>query len=76
VPINTKNNNIFMPSTARLLGGFFRWLLKGCKTSLKDEIEGNLDATWGSTYDMENYIIGLIASVIIIGTVIFVFFTK
>jgi len=65
-----------MPETARLLGGFVRWLLKGCKTSLKDEVEGNLDATWGGTYDTENYIIGLITSVIIIGTVILVFFTK
>ena len=36
-----------MPETARWIGGFIRWLLKGCKTSLKDEVEGNLDATWG-----------------------------
>jgi len=33
---------------------------KGCKTSLQDEVEGNLDATWGGTYDTENYIIGVI----------------
>ena len=65
-----------MPEFARLLGGFVRWLLKGCKSSLKDETEGNLKATWGGTYDNKNYIIGLITSVIIIGTVILVFFTK
>ena len=65
-----------MPEFGRLLGGFVRWLFKGCKTSLKDEIQGNLDATWGGTYDTENYIIGLVTSVIIIGIVILVFFTK
>ncbi|MDR3652923.1 MAG: hypothetical protein P4L34_08130 [Paludibacter sp.] len=64
-----------MPEFGRLLGGFVRWLLKGCKSSLKDEIEGNLEATWGVTYDTENYIIGLITSVIIIGTIVLIFFT-
>ncbi len=65
-----------MPETARLLGGFVRWLIKGCKTKLGDEVNGLLEATWGSTYDLENYIIGLITSVIVIGIVILVFFTK
>jgi len=65
-----------MPEFGILLGGFVRWLLIGCKTSLKDEIQGNLDATWGGTYDTENYIIGLVTSVIIIAIVILVFFTK
>ncbi len=55
-----------MPETARLLGGFLRWLFKGCKTSLRDEIEGNLEATWGGTYDTENYIVGLIAVIVLI----------
>ena len=32
---------------AKLIGGFIHWFLHGCKTSLQDEIEGNLDATWG-----------------------------
>lgn len=50
---------------AKLIGGFIRWILKGCKTRLQDEVEGNFDATWGGTYDSENYIIGL-ATVIII----------
>lgn len=65
-----------MPETAMWIGGFVRWLLKGCKSSLKDEIEGNLDASWAGTYDTENYIIGLVTSVIIIAIVILVFFTK
>lgn len=59
-----------MPETARWLGGFIRWLLKGCRTSLQDEIGGNLDATWGKTYDTENYVIGLGTIVIILGIVV------
>ncbi len=54
----------------RFLGGFIRWLLKGCRTSLRDEMEGNFDATWGGSYDFENYIIG-IASAVIISFIIF-----
>lgn len=57
-----------------MIGGFIRWLFKGCKTSLKDEVEGNLDATWGGTYDTENYVIGIIKTVIILGTIIWLFF--
>ena len=30
----------------RALGGFVQWLLKGCKTSLRDEVEGDLDASY------------------------------
>jgi hypothetical protein len=55
-----------MPETAKWIGGFIRWLLKGCKTLLKDEIEGSLDASWGGTYEIENYIIGVVTVVIII----------
>ena len=58
----------------RLIGGFIRWLLKGCKTSLRDEVEGNLDASWGGSYDFENYIIGLITSILIIGLIVWMFF--
>lgn len=58
----------------RLIGGFVRWLLKGCKTSLQDEIEGNLDATWGGTYDTENYIIGIITVIIILSAIVWVVF--
>jgi hypothetical protein len=63
-----------MPEIAKLIGGFIRWLLKGCKTSLRDEVEGNLDASWGGSYDFENYIIGLITSILIIGLIVWMFF--
>lgn len=63
-----------MPETARWVGGFIRWLLKGCKTNLRDEIEGNLDATWGGAYDTENYIIGIVTAIIIIGAIVLMFF--
>lgn len=59
---------------AKLLGGFVRWLLKRCRTRLKDEIEGNLDASWGGTYDTENYIIGVVTVVIIFGVIAVLFF--
>jgi len=61
--------------TTKHIGGFIRWLLKGCKTSFRDEVEGSLDATWGGTYDTENYVIGLVSVGIIMGVVIWVFFT-
>ena len=44
-----------------ILGAFVRWLLKGCKTNLKDEIDGYYEPRW-----VGNYITGLITSVIII----------
>lgn len=52
---------------AKHLGAFVRWLFKGCKTKLQDEIDGIFDATWGGTYDTENYIIGLVTVLIMIG---------
>ena len=63
-----------MPETAKWIGGFVRWLLKGCKTSLQDEVEGILDATWGRMYDMENYIIGVVTVVIILVIVLLLVF--
>ncbi len=63
-----------MPEWGMLIGGFIRWLLKGCKTNLQDEVEGNLDASWGGTYDTENYVIGIITVVIILGLVIWLIF--
>lgn len=59
---------------AKLIGGFIHWLIHLCKTSLKDELEGNLDATWGGTYDTENYIIGLATVIIILGLVVLLIF--
>lgn len=57
---------------AKHLGAFVRWLLKGCKTKLQDEIDGIFDATWGATYDTENYIIGLVTVLIMIGITVIV----
>jgi hypothetical protein len=37
-------------------------------------MEGSLDATWGGTYDPENYIIGVVAVVIILGVVVWLVF--
>ena len=63
-----------MPEWGMLIGGFIRWLFKGCKTKLKDEIEGNLDPIWGWSYDMENYVIGVITVIIVLGIIIYLFF--
>ena len=58
---------------AKDLGAFVRWLFKGCKTKLRDEIEGNFEATWGVTYDMDNYIIGNVTVLIMILIAVIVF---
>ncbi|MCF8359785.1 MAG: hypothetical protein K9H26_13570 [Prolixibacteraceae bacterium] len=58
----------------KLIGGFIHWLIKGCKTNLRDETEGNLDATWGGTYDTENYIIGIVSVIVILGVVVWLVF--
>jgi len=52
--------------TAKFIGGFIRWLFKGCKTRLRDEI-------WLAD-GLVNYIIGVVAVVIILGFVIWLFF--
>ncbi|MBR7022119.1 MAG: hypothetical protein IKI09_01430 [Bacteroidales bacterium] len=52
-------------SLAKTLGAFIRWLLKGCKTILKDEVNGNLEPRWLKSHDTENYIIGLVSGVVI-----------
>jgi len=58
-----------MPEWAMYIGGLVRWLVKGCKTKFIDEVEGNLDATWGDSYDFENFIIGVISVVIVLGLI-------
>jgi hypothetical protein len=65
-----------MIETAKYIGGFLRWIFKGFRTSFKDEIEGNYGAKWAGSYELENYIIGVIFAVIVIGTVIIFFFVK
>lgn len=54
-----------MPEIAIWIGGFIRWLWKGCKTSLRDEV-------W--MHDIGNYIIGVATAVVILGIVIWLFF--
>jgi len=63
-----------MPETAKWIGAFVRWLIKGCKTSLRDEIEGCLTAKWGGSYEIENYVIGIITAVIILAVILYVFY--
>jgi hypothetical protein len=55
-------------------GGFVRWLFKGCRTKLGDEIHGRLPAKWGKDYDFENFIIGIVTMSIIITIVVLCFF--
>ncbi|GET22021.1 hypothetical protein CLV93_10426 [Prolixibacter denitrificans] len=44
--------------------GFFRWLLKGCKTDLSNEINGYKDRT--NNIRGVNYAIGIIILILII----------
>ena len=64
-----------MPEWAEIIGGFIRWLLKGCKTKIIDEVEGNFDPKWGGNYDFENFIIGVVTVVILLG-ILLIFFLK
>lgn len=63
-----------MYSAAIYFGGLVRWLLKGCKTNFKDEVEGNLEGSWGGTYDFENFIIGIVSGVIFFAIILLLFF--
>jgi hypothetical protein len=55
-----------MPLTfLKIIGSFFRWLVKGFKSNLLKEIDGEYEATWGKSYDFENYIIGIFAAIVI-----------
>lgn len=45
---------------ANWVGAFFRWLLKGCKTKLRDEIDGNFEGTFIKDYETENIILGIL----------------
>jgi len=63
-----------MIQIAELVGAVIRWILKSCKTSLKDEINGNLEATWDKSYMFENYLTGVLFAIILVGTVIIIFF--
>ncbi|MDP4202116.1 MAG: hypothetical protein Q8861_05430 [Bacteroidota bacterium] len=57
-------------SILQMLGGFIRWLIKGCKTDLKKEVSGKYVATWGRSYEMENLAIGMLVGFVFIATII------
>lgn len=52
--------------TAIFIGAIVRWLFKGCKTKLRDEIDGNFEPKILWSYDFENCIIGLLICIVII----------
>lgn len=62
-----------MPEWAEFIGAIIRWLLKGCKTSLRDEIGGNLERSWGPSYDIENLIIGIVSVAILLMLILWIF---
>jgi hypothetical protein len=57
------------------IGAFLRWLSKGCKTKLKDEIEGNFNPTFAGSYEFENLVLGIIFTIIFLGVIIILFFS-
>lgn len=63
-----------MDEFAIMIGGLMRWVSKGFKTNLSDEINGCFDAKWGKSYELENYIIGLVTTAVLIGVLILLFF--
>lgn len=56
------------------LGGFIRWLLKGCKTDYLDEINGNLEPRFLKSYEIENYIIGFVSVALFITIIVLILF--
>jgi len=62
-----------MPEWAEFIGAIVRWIIKGFKTSLRDELDGNLENTWGASYDTENMIIGYISIIVLLGIVFLIF---
>ena len=51
-----------------IIVGFFRWIIKGCKTDLKDEIQG--DNKSEINIRGRNYVIGILIFIAIILLVI------
>jgi hypothetical protein len=49
--------------------GFFRWIFKGCKTNLKDEINGQKNGS--SNIRGKNYLFGLVIFMLIIVILIY-----
>jgi hypothetical protein len=61
---------------AKYIGGFVRWLFKGCKTSLSDELNGIGSPRWSNSYSSENYVIGYIVIAMLIAIIIIIFFSS
>ena len=62
--IHKDNTDIVL--TLIYIGAFMRWLFKGCKTNLRDELDGLGKPTWGFSIDCENFVIGLVVDIIIL----------
>jgi len=60
-----------MPEWAEFIGAIVRWIFKGFSSSIKDEIEGNYDSSWGGSYEFENFIIGIISIIIVLSIIIY-----
>ena len=48
-----------MSNVPEFIGGFVRWILKGAKSNLKEEMEGSIDSSRKLDYGFENYLIGI-----------------
>jgi hypothetical protein len=59
---------------AVVIGAFIRWIIKKCKTKLKDEIQGNFKPKFGGSYELENFFIGIAVVVVFFGVLILIFF--
>lgn len=56
--------------TTKYIGAFVRWLFKGCKTNLRDELDGNFNPKILGSYDLENYFIGLFTCIVLIALLV------
>lgn len=52
------------------IGAIVRWLFKGCKTKLRDEIDGNFESKVLGSYRLENYFIGLLICIVLIALLV------
>lgn len=63
-----------MYSLIEKLGGTIRWILRGCKTKLKDEIDGKEMTLTGFGANHENYTLGIFLCLLIVVLARIVFF--
>jgi len=55
---------------ALFIGAFFRWIIKGFRTKLKDEISGNYKGVILKNYDLESIIIGYVIVILFLFLII------